>query len=152
VNNNDVVTIVPPKPLWIVSVLFGRAWSLAFPAKKDTTSTSASEGTSGSTAKEVNQQWTIEYSDVGRVVLANRAKRLRLLTPDQSLGWKFWKPDFWWPVSYRIRRIGSWRLLSPKRCGGFMQRFLPSIPDHSMQGYVDVLRFERESRVETPPR
>jgi hypothetical protein len=143
VNNNDVVTIVPPKPLWIVSVIFSRVLSLAFPAKENTTTASASEDSADSNGpKNSGQQWTIEYSDVGRVVLANRADRLRLLTPDRSLGWNVSNLSFWWPVLYRLGRVGSWRLLSLKPCGGFLERFLPGIPDHSMSGYVRVLEYE----------
>jgi hypothetical protein len=142
VNNNDVVTVVPSKLFWIFSVIFKQAFALAFPPEKNTTSSAADETADSNGPKNSGQQWTIEYSDVGRVVLANRADRLRLLTPGQSAVRNVWNLSFWWPVLYRLGRVGSWRLLSLKPCGGFVERFLPGFPDHSMSGYVRVLEYE----------
>lgn len=178
VNNNDVVTIVPPKPFWILSVLFGRAFSMIAPTKQQATTDQptaseqpappktpaqddqVSELTNDNNEKiviridsshqsESEQQYTAEYSDVGRVVLANRQRAFRLLTPEQSRNAGFWEADFWWPLNYRARRVTSWRFLSLKPCGGFMQRFLPGIPDHSMAGYLEALEKQRQS--ETRP-
>ncbi len=78
VNNNDIVTTVPPKSLWLASVVMQPVLKKFFGSSQDKTGT----------GEELN--FSFEYSDVGRVVLANRSDRFKLLTPPLSLGWKFW--------------------------------------------------------------
>ncbi len=132
VNNNDVVTTVPPKSLWIFSVLLQPLLSWSSGSAK------------GDKKGGEDLDRSFEYKDVGRVVLANRSDRFKLLTPDHSLGWRFWKLDFWWPIRRWSGRFGS-RLRAtfmPRGFGGFIHRFLPGITDHSMTAYNRVLELE----------
>ncbi len=136
VNNNDIVTTVPPKSLFLASLVLQPLLQRFL---------GSSQGkTSG--AGDVN--FSFEYSDVGRVVMANRSDRFKLLTPPRSLGWNFWMLDFWWPVRRWTRRIIS-RLRAPfmpKEFGGFVNRFLPGVADHSMTAYNRALKNERDLR------
>ena len=136
VNNNDIVTTVPPKSLWLASVVLQPLLRKYFGSSQDKTSGGG------------DTNFSFEYSDVGRVVMANRSDRFKVLTPPLSLGWKLWKLDFWWPVRRCTRRVISWLRapFMPKEFGGFVNRFLPFVADHSMTAYNRALKNERDLR------
>lgn len=130
VNNCDVVTMIPPKSLYLVSAAVEMARSKLLGSKSKTAVDPKKE--EANTRKK-----TYEYSDVGRIVFVNRSGKVKLM-----------RPRFYWPIQLVMGRIGS-HAMSPflnVRQRGFIERFVPFVADHSMQEYSRVLKKECERR------
>ncbi len=116
VNNNDVVTRVPPQNMMLIFSVLGGLVGLG--GKKSDTS-------------EPERQWKLIYRDVGNVVFVNRSDKLKLLK----------RGIFWWKVQLFWGRTVS-RLSAPftgTKGRSLMKRLSPGLDDHGMAEYNRAL-------------
>ena len=120
---DDTVPRVPPKSLWLFSLLLGGLFKRS--ADKE-----------GEVPK--SKKWTLSYSDTGRVVYANRSRKFKVLKPGGFL-WRF--QIFGGRFVSRVKAlfVGS----------GLMGRLFPGLPDHSMKQYNRALAEYGRSEVDS---